>query len=106
MKVLEQLLQLGCNPLLQDMTGWTALHWAATGENGAVIPMLLQLGCPLAALDQHGRLALHWAAEKGLMAAVTPLGACHQACGGSLLDLHILRLSSVSIRSELQYRMF
>ncbi|KAI9771577.1 MAG: hypothetical protein M1839_002770 [Geoglossum umbratile] len=50
--------------------GETALHWAASSGDQAVIELLLDKGADIAAKDSDGETALHWAASGGYEAVV------------------------------------
>lgn len=48
-----------------DKTGWTPLHYAATGPEPAVVQLLLERGAAIDALSPNGTTALMMAAQYG-----------------------------------------
>lgn len=54
----------------KDARGKSALHWAFSGGNEAVVRLLLDRGADVKATDDNGKTVLHWAALRGNEAMV------------------------------------
>ena len=63
-------LRRGVDPDLQNKTGWTAAHAAASGGHVEVLQELAKAGADLEAADGKGRTIAHAAAQKGRLAVL------------------------------------
>ena len=68
--------------------GWTALHWAVSGQHVGTTQTLLNSKANILAQDQTGETVLHWAAANNNMSMVQMLldhGASVDLCNKVVL---------------------
>ncbi|GMT26075.1 hypothetical protein PFISCL1PPCAC_17372 [Pristionchus fissidentatus] len=64
-KLVQELLEMGCDPNDADQAGVSALHVAAAGGDREIVQLLRKSGARLNRVDAEGRLPADWAAAYG-----------------------------------------
>jgi len=72
-QVVQAIHQLRADVNSTDWFGWTALHWAVSGQHVGTTQTLLNSKANILAQDQTGETVLHWAAANNNMSMVQML---------------------------------